>query len=268
MNRVLCSTGTMIGRPNGRNFRLLEKMCPLLNCDGLEFLMYDTWYDRISEIKEFMKTIPMPVYVYHIEKQIGELVSKNQLDEAIRRMKINCDLAKALGAELLVLHLYNGVISDSNIDFNIECYKYLEKIADDYGLTLTVENVVCNHKDPMTHLCALIEKYPQIKLTFDTKMADFHKQLNLLYEEKYRHVWAHIAHFHINDYLGGYMDWTNLRVLHLGQGDIDFDKLFEYIKKMGYRGDFTTEATSFDGDGQIYPERLNETVNKIRNYIS
>lgn len=268
MNKIFCSTGTMIGRPNGRNFRLLENACKSLDCDGLEFLMYDTWYDKIDEIKEFIPTLSLPVYVFHLEKQIGELISQNKLDEALYRMEINCDLAKHLGAELLVLHLYNGIISDSNIKYNIECYKYLEQIANRYELTLTVENVVCNNYDPMTHLCSLIEKYPDIKFTFDTKMADFHKQLNLLYEEKYRHVWEHIAHFHVNDYLGGYKDWTNLRVLHLGKGDIDFDMFFKYVKKMGYKGNFTTEATSFDQNGSIYPERLNETVLKIKEYIA
>ena len=267
MNKILCSTGTMIGRPNGRDFTLLKTACKGLNCDGLEFLMYDTWYGKIDEIKAFMPSLEKKVYVFHLEKQIGELITQNRLKEALKKMEINCDLAKCLGAKLLVLHLYNGVISDSNIEYNIECYKYLEEIATKYDLTLTVENVVCNNKDPMTHLLSLIEKYPHIKLTFDTKMADFHKQLNLLYDKNYAHVWEHIAHFHVNDYLGGYKDWTNLRVLHLGYGDIDFDLFFEYVKKMGYKGDFTTEATSFDKDGIIYPERLNETVNKIREYI-
>lgn len=267
MNKVFCSTGTMIGRPNGRNFKLLNDVCPELDCDGLEFLMYDTWYDKIDEIKEVLPTVSKKIYVFHLEKQIGELISQNRLDEALYKMEINCDLAKFLGAKMLVLHLYNGVISDKYIEYNMECYKYLEEIANKYDLVLTVENVVCNQKDPMTHLLSLIEKYPNIKFTFDTKMADFHKQLNLLYEEEYKHVWTHIAHFHVNDYLGGYKDWTNLRVLHLGNGDIDFDLFFKHVKKMGYKGDFTTEATSFDKDGIIYPNLLNETVSKIREYI-
>lgn len=267
MNRILCSTGALIGRPNGRDFTLIKDIYPRLKCDGLEFLMYDTWYDKIREIKAFFKTVTMPIVVFHLEKQIGELISHYKLNEALDRMEINCDLAKSLGAEKLVLHLWNGIISDKNIEYNIECYKYLEEVAHKYDLILTVENVVCNISDPMSHLDTLVHSYPDIKFTFDTKMADFHKQLDLIYDEKYEHVVKNFCHFHINDYLGGYKDWTNLRVLHLGNGDIDFDKFFAFVKKADYKGDFTTEATSFDKDGKINIDLVNQTLDKIREYI-
>ena len=86
MNRVLCSTGTMIGRPNGRDFTLLEAIVPKLKCDGLELLMYDTWYDKVPQLKSFIKTLPMPVYVFHLEKTIGELVSHNRLNDALEKI--------------------------------------------------------------------------------------------------------------------------------------------------------------------------------------
>ena len=182
-------------------------------------------------------------------------------------MELNCALAKDIGAETLVLHLWNGIISDKNIEYNIECYKYLEEIAAKHDLTLTVENVVCNGSDPMAHLCALCEEYPHIKFTFDTKMADFHKQLDLIYDPKYRHVVNNFAHLHVNDRLGEYKDWTNLRVLHIGDGSVDFDRFFAFIKEIKYAGNFTTEATSFDQTGRVDIDRVNRTIDKIQNYI-
>ena len=116
MNKVLVSTGCLIGRPNGRNFYLLKDLCPKLDCDGLELLMYDTWYDRIEEFARFIPTLSLPVCAFHVEKQVGELISHRQTEEALSRMEINCSLAKRLGAKTLVLHLYNGVISDKNIE--------------------------------------------------------------------------------------------------------------------------------------------------------
>lgn len=268
MNRVLCSTGALIGRPNGRDFTLLEKFAPQLNCDGLELLMYDTWYDKIPALRSFVKSLTMPVYVFHLEKSIGEFISYYKLNEALEKMEQNCSLAKDMGAEKLVLHLWNGIISDKNIEYNIECYKYLEEIAHKYDLILTVENVVCNNSDPWTHLCTLSEHYPNIKFTFDTKMADFHKQIDLIYEPKYRHVVDNFAHLHINDRLGEYKDWKNLKVLHVGDGDVDFDKFFAFIKESGYQGDFTTEATSFDlQTGNVDIQKVNNTVKKIKEYI-
>lgn len=266
MSKILVSTGALIGRPNGRDFTLLKDICPRLECDGLEFMMYDSWMDKTAEIERFFCSLSMPVYVFHLEKQIGEMISHGKLNDALNHMEINCSLANKLGAKKLVLHLWNGIISDKNIDCNIECYKYLEEIANEHSLTLTVENVVCNNKDPFTHFSKILEVYPHIQFTFDTKMADFHKQLDLLYTD-YAHLVPHITHLHVNDYLGGYKDWSNLKVLHLGKGDIDFNKFFSFMKKQGYEGYYTTEATSFDMQGNINVNSVNETVSKIKNFI-
>lgn len=268
MNRVLVSTGALLGRPNGRDFTLLNTLVPQLECDGLELLMYDTWYDKINQLKATLNSVSLPVIAFHLEKQIGELISYSKLDEALERMEINCALANDLEAEKLVLHLWNGPISDKNIDHNIKCFEYLDNIAKHYDLTLTVENVVCNQRDPFYYLCLLSKTYPSIKFTFDTKMADFHKQIDLIYDENNRHVVEHFAHFHVNDRLGEYMDWQNLRVLHVGEGSVDFDKFFAFVKSLNYKGDFTTEATSFDlQTGRIDIQKVNKTVKKIKEYI-
>ena len=42
MHQILCSTGALIGRPNGRDYRLLKQFCPQLDCDGFEFILYST----------------------------------------------------------------------------------------------------------------------------------------------------------------------------------------------------------------------------------
>ena len=264
MNKILCSTGALVGRPNGREFTLLKDICPNLRCDGLELMMYDTWYNRIDEMKDFFPSLPMKIYTFHLEKQIGELISHYRLDEALEKMELNCALAKDLGAELLVLHLWNGIISDKNIDYNIDCYKYLWDIAKSYDLTLTVENVVCSQKDPFTHLLTLLEKYPQISFTFDTKMAQFHRQLELLYNENGERLFENVAHIHMNDYGGGYMEWSNLRVLPIGCGNVDFDAFFDFIKRKNYKGNFTLEATCFDQSGKILLDGLNKSIDIIK----
>ena len=53
MNRILCPTGAVIGRPNGRDFTLLNKFREQLECDGYEFLMYDTTNPKALIIKAF-----------------------------------------------------------------------------------------------------------------------------------------------------------------------------------------------------------------------
>ena len=270
MNRILCSTGAVIGRPNGRDITLLNKCQEQLECDGYEFLMYDTWYEELDNIRDFMSGFKPPIPVFHVEKTVGDLISRNRegdSEKAIELFMINCSLAKDLGAQKLVLHLWSGLDSDKDMQHNIEFYKYLREISDSYSLSLMIENVVCNNSDPMSHLITLAETYPDIQFTFDTKMAAFHNQIDLLYKEENRYLFANIRHMHINDYCGGYKDWKNLNTLHIGDGHIDFDELFGFLNQMHYQGDFTVEATSFDQNGIIDFEALNKSFGKIREYI-
>ena len=63
------------------------------------------------------------------------------------------------------------------------------------------------------------------------------------------------------------MDWTNLKVLPVGQGHIDFDKFFGFIRETDYRGDFTLEATGFDKTGTVNFELLNGQFTKVRKLL-
>ena len=270
--RLLCSTGALIGRPNGRNYRLLETLVPKLACDGLEFILYDSWYPEIGELDAYLQSLKLNIPVMHCEKTLAEHISRGgqeELTEAFRLFHINCTLAVHLRAEKMVLHLWNGVISDSHFENNLAAFGDLRKIAADYGLDLLVENVVC-HQDPMSHWVELAQRYPDIHFVFDTKMADFHNQLDLLYRPEYAWLWkeGHIRHYHVNDFGGSYMDWSNLKVLALGRGHIDFDRFFAFIDRIGYRDALTFEATGFNAQGDVDTDMLNEQFETARKYIS
>ena len=267
MHRILCSTGTMIGRPNGRDWRLLSPIGEKLRCDGFEFMLYDTWYDHADEILRFMQGLHVPVPAFHCEKRIGEMISQqDHPDEAFRLFGVNCAMAGQLGAKLMVMHLWDGVTSDRYIQRNLAAYPRLKETAREHGILLTVENVVCNTGDPLTHFRQLLSVDPDARFTLDTKMAAFHHQLACMYAAENADLWDHIAHLHINDYGGGYMDWTNLRTLHLGKGNVDFSQLFAFLRKISYHGDYTVEATSFLPDGVIHWDELNGSLDALRKW--
>lgn len=272
MNRILCSTGALIGRPNGRDYHLLEEYCPQLNCDGFEFILYNSWYGETEELTAFLQSLRLDIPVMHCEKTLAEHITRGgdeELREALRLFEINCDMADRLGAGKLVMHLWNGPISDSRFENNLRAYPELREIAEKHHTDLLVENVVCR-QDPMSHWVELYRNYPDIHFVFDTKMADFHRQLNLLYEPEFDWLWRgeHIRHYHVNDYGGGYMDWENLKVLTLGKGHIDFDRFFAFVRKTGYRGDFTFEGTGFDREGTVHLDMLNEQFVLAEKYLN
>ena len=272
MHRILCSTGAIIGRPNGRDFRLLTPCKQKLRYDGLEFMMYDTWHDQADELIHFLSCLDMEIPVMHCEKQIGEwIASGDEKDEeqALQLFLINCQMASALGAEKMVLHLWNGIPSDLHFENKLKAYGKLKRLAEKYHLSLTVENVVCAGGDPLSHWMELLKIDPQARFTFDTKMAAFHNQIESMYLPETRFLWekGHIVHLHLNDYGGEYKDWKQLETLHIGRGRIDFDRLFSFLKEINYQGDFTVEATSFLPDGLIRWEDLNRTADRIRGYL-
>ena len=169
----------------------------------------------------------------------------------------------------MVLHLWDGITSDSNFGSNLDAYAELLKIAAKYGIMLLVENVVCNVESPMKHWRQLAERYPDVRFVFDTKMAAFHKEESLLYQPEYEWLWQerHIRHYHVNDYNGGYKEWAKLKTLPLGKGHIDFGRFFDFVRKTGYDETFTVEATAFDQTGVVDTEMLNGCFRQIRNYM-
>lgn len=270
MCKIICSTGALLGRPNNRNYRLLETLAPQLNCDGFEFMMYSTWYEEVDTLINTIKSLKLQIPVMHCEKHIGEAISQGDFAEAYHRFQINCDIAKELGAESMVVHLWDGITSDAHFPNNMEAYRHLREIADAKHINIFIENVVCNHEDPMKHWCELREHFPDIRFVFDTKMAAFHNQMDLLYEEQFQWLWKenHICHYHVNDYAGGYMEWDKLRTLPIGQGRVDFGRFFAFIQEIGYRGTFTVEATAFDQSGVVDIDMLNRQFTILRNAVS
>lgn len=272
MAQILCSTGALIGRPNNRNHKLLTQLKDRIKCDGFEFMMYDSWYEKVDEIVEDLQNMKMRIPVMHCEKHIGEAISRSELgdlEEALRRFTINCGIAKSVGAKKMVVHLWDGLTSDQHFENNLAAYPHLAEIARDHGIELLVENVVCNQENPMKHWCELAERYPEIHFIFDTKMAAFHEQLDLLYQEEYSWLWKNgqLRHFHVNDYAGGYMEWSRLRTLPIGDGHVDFERFFRFIREIGYDDTFTVEATAFNAEGIVDTEMLNRCVEYIRGHI-
>lgn len=272
MAEILVSTGALIGRPNGRDYRLLLPFSEQLHCDGYEFMMYSDWYQKIDDIVAFLKENKIHTPVYHCQKSIGESISKGgeaEFADAFSRFEQNAKMAAAMGARKMVIHLWDGITSDQHFENNIEAYATVKRIADEYGVDLLVENVVCNVQSPTERWCQLREKYPEIHLIFDTKMAAFHEQLDYLYSEEYAWLWreGHIKHYHVNDYAGGFMDWANLRTLPIGNGHVDFERFFTFMNKIGYDDTYTLESTAFNREGYVDIDMLNRQIEYIRGHI-
>ena len=261
------SSGAFIGRVNGRDPRPFLSLAPTFSCDGFEFMFYEAWYEHIDTILDLFLQSGLRFRTLHVEKSIGEIVGGGEdgyEKRALERFEKNCLAAKTLGAEKLIFHLWNGIPSDHHIERNLAfCSEFLA-LAKAHGLTLTVENVVCAEGSPLSYCAKLHEKYPELFFTFDTKMASFHRELDEVFSEKYSSLWNAISHLHINDHSGVYHDFSSLRTLHIGEGAVDFDRFFEGLAKVSYRGSMTLECTSMCADGTLTPEKMEESLLRVR----
>lgn len=278
MAEILCSTGALIGKANNRDYHIIQKLAGELKCDGYEFMVYSSWYEEWEVLADYLAGLGLYMPVVHCDKRIGESVSQGediaQADSgAAEKFRINCELARRIGARSLVIHLWGGMASDQHFENHLKAYPILRDIAAGYGLDLLVENVVCNRENPLKHLCQLAKEYPDIHFVWDTKMAAFHQEETQLYRQEYAWLWqqGHIRHYHVNDYSGGYMDWGSTigrAVLPIGAGHVDFDAFFEFIRRTEYDGSFTVEATAFDESGRVDVEMLNRCFERIRQGIA
>lgn len=271
-NKVLCSTGALIGRVNGRNHKLIVENAPNINCDGFELMMYSTmWMEKIDEIVSDLKDSKLNFASMHMNKNIGELISQNEngnIEEAIKIFEANCEVASKLNINLLVLHLWGGLPSDKHMDVNLRVYKNLLDIAHKYNLFLTVENIVCNTHNALTHMKKLYEIYPDnINFTIDTRQAAFHEMLDETCQSDF--LWENnlVSHIHISDYAGGYMEWGQLHPIRApGEGNIDFDKFFKFLRSAGYNGAITLESPVMS-ENSIDIEKLNKSLKFIYDRI-
>ena len=282
--RILCSTGSVLGRSNNDDHTLLAGLARRLECDGFEFLMDSSLTLKIPQVIEYLHDNNIKTPVLHCRKHIGEYIARGSvknlvkdpvspidseggLEDGIALFQTNVAIAKEIGAEKIVLHLWNGEISDSRFNNNLEAYAELRAIADDAGIDLLIENVVCNCGSPLRHWCELADRYPDVHFIFDTKMAAFHGELELLYSDEYAWLWkeGHIRHYHLNDYGGVPGDWSRLRpTLPIGSGNIDFERLLAFIRSTGYDDSVTLESTAIDRTGLIHEDMIIEQARLLK----
>ena len=265
---VYVSNGAFITRNNGRDYHLIDKYPRMLETDGVEFLMYFVWSDEVKELRRFLKGTRLYFPVTHMDKQIGETLSEFGLEgreKAMALFRRDLETACEIGSKKLVLHLWNGPHSDENFDASLELYEEMHELAAREGILLTTENVTCIKNVCLDHLKKMHRLFPFARFTYDTKMAHLHGENELLETEKYVNLLSSgvICHLHMND-SDILPDMSRLPIMHIGEGKVDFGRVFSLLKQIGYCGTATVESTSVNPDGSVDVEKLQRSINRVR----
>ena len=280
MNRLFVSTGTMVARDNGYDYiRALGEIKRLAAqglCDGLELMMLKFYYDKRDAVVSAVRDFGVNAAVIHCEKDIGTMLSdaggllcrgetrdaEAMIHDAKELFRYNCTFAEKLSINRMVLHLWGGYNSDTNIESNIENYCSLRDIAAEHGVRLLVENIPSRVYDPRRNWKKLLPHLGDGGLIFDTRFGMLHRQIEGILLDSA--LTEKIEHVHISDFAGTYREFKALRpILHPGEGSVDFKKTAALLKKAGYNGTITLESPVVCGE-DLDMAKLADTLRFIR----
>ena len=198
--QLYCSTGAFVGKVNSRNYKLIEEVNNAIVCDGFEFMIYESWTDKLLEIARYIRNQEISIPVVHTDKKMGIAISAcshQAHNEAIEKLKLNCMAASILGAKYVLIHPWGYPGSDEKIDEIVKFLPQLAAICEKIGVELLVEMVVGNVNDPIYNIKKVLDKLPKAKLAVDTRHLAFHGKLEHLYKES--ELFSNIKHVHISD---------------------------------------------------------------------
>lgn len=264
--KILCSTGTLVGRSNGYNHRIVTERHREITADGFELMMLCAYYERLSEvIRDFEKSC-VNVETIHFEKNITALLGLGDEEdraEGLRIFRINAETGKEVGAKTAVFHLWDGRFSPEQTESVLTLLETLYEICEKNSIKLMVENVPARVPSAFENVAEAARSYPDARFTFDTRHAHVMGQCETFFESP---LWARIGHIHVSDYSGEMVPemWGVTRpILHPGEGIIDFDALFAAMPP--FRGNTVTlESPVMHRDGTVDIPKLCHSLSALK----
>lgn len=167
-----------------------------------------------------------------------DALEKTYLPRLIRIISIMPEL----GMRVLTIHMWMDprFVTQKAIDCKVGLLRQITQVGSDAGITVCLENLSEN----ANHLAEIFDALPLLYLTLDLGHAQLLSDQNtsIGFIERYP---GRIRHIHLHDNLGGNSAADDLH-LPVGQGIIDFKKIFRHLKAMGYDRSITLELKAFE----------------------
>jgi sugar phosphate isomerase/epimerase len=236
--RPLLSTGAVTRGPDFTDHqRILRHIPP----DELELVIYADWDERVVDDLR-----GLPIVAAHADKRIGATLSGDA--PALDRFELDCRIASALGAEILVLHLWELPDGDRYLKRNLEHLPRLLDVAEEHSLTLAVETIPCSVGSPVENVRRACERDPRCRVALDTEFLAAHGELDRAHELAER-----VAHVHVKDFDPRFWMRGPRRYLLPGEGDLDVEG---FLARLGWDGTVTLEMSAVGPAGEIDASRI------------
>jgi len=269
--QLLCSTGTFSRFPDLTDYRSVLTYGPELEVDGFELMFYPDWSTEIEQIATELLKSHIRFPAIHAEKGIVQALLSlypGEREQGWRWMKASCQMGKALGANLLIFHLWGLPDSDKEIEQNLRFLNDCMKIAADCSLKLVVETIPCKYHDPLSNIYRAVEQEPEILVALDTEFLAMHNQLESALEADWLWQYNRVCHIHIKDYDGNVYSTDNYRrYLHPGEGNINFPKFFEALKLHSFCGYISLETSVVNHNGTRDIDKLKKSLSMLHQIL-
>jgi sugar phosphate isomerase/epimerase len=256
--RILCSTGAVTRHPTRADHRLIADVRDL-PCAGFELSIYPGWIAEVEAVAEDLVALNLPIETAHAEKAVGARLSEGDRT-AVERLERSARLASSVGAELLVLHLWELPLGDRQLERNLDLLPACADVVEAAGLTLGIETIPCSVGSPLANVARAVEREPRCVAVLDTEFLALHREFDAATD-----AGLPVGHVHVKDFDGEIRHGDpRRRYLLPGEGALDIDDLLDRLRAGGYDGAVTLEPSAVDADGGLDRCRLAEIAGALR----
>src|SRR5690606_64942 len=263
----LCSTGCFSRDPDLSSIDLVTRGMRQLPGTAFEVIFYGSWFGATDEIAGEITATGAPTPVLHAEKSIGPAFAAGApavTAAAFEQYEINCRFARAIGARRLVLHLWGLPDSDTRLDRNLRALPRLIDTAEQYGLALSIETLLCNVGTPVDAVARCLRTDERTRVTLDTAFLAMHDQLSAAVTDDRLWTSGGVDHVHLKDYADPTVSWGKAGYLHPGEGTLDLAGFLRGVDARGFPGTVTLEAHALREDGTPDVARIEQSLDWIR----
>lgn len=264
---VLASTGVVTQDPEQTDHTAIIEHVPKLGAAGYELQVQGAWYGHLDEVVEDLRASELSFPAVHAEKSIGSALGSDKDDEAeeaIAKLEVNCRAAAALGAQTLVLHLWELPSGDGNIERNLERLPTCLDTAEAYDVVLAIETVEGLAGTPLANIRLAVERDPRCRVTLDTEFLGFYGQLIESIQAEWLWNDELVHHVHLKDFDGRLRKDGVRRYLLPGEGELDLQSFLMGLVEREYSGAITLEASALTESGELDEERLQQVAAVVR----
>ncbi len=264
--KLLCSTGVLTRFPDRTEHQPIIHYGPLIPVDGFELLVYPNWRADTKQIAEDLRRSGLRFPVIHAEKTIGAAFGSDDpvvQRGGIERLRDNCRLGRVIGADTIVLHLWDLPQSDDCLDNNLAVLGQCVEIAEFHAMKLGIETILCRRQDPLRNIREVIAADSRCFVVLDTEFLARHNQVEAAGMSDWLWEKSRVCHIHVKDHVQAVCDAPR-RYLHPGEGVINFENFFATLGQRQFNGTMSLEASAVGQDGAVQMPRLLRSIAYLR----